>query len=577
MRDSCHLTGKNGAVAGLLWVALLYFPWGKVLHTGVAVPEHLGWGGVGLGFLFMALRTPLVLYRSWLLIAGSLLLTLPLLWLSASADIWLATTRVAALWGGGLLLCWLGGRDVTRGETNVLARLVMLTGVLLALTVLFRHVAPGLFALWLPLAGGGWATGGYLQPDLIALWLAVSVVASLHLWLFRPGVWLAMALVLLMVSLTLSLRLSALACVAVVGLLMLLAAARGLRRRLLGGVALLLLAAGGTWLVMTRVLHQEAVFAWPTGWAALPQTLRACLALLMAHPFTGVGYGQFAGSLPDGMQLAGLGAQWHPRFAMSHPGSELLYWGTEGGLLALVGMLLLLAWAAYLMVMLWRQSRRVGGYGHAGSEGQGLLFAALPSLLVTLTAGMPWYQSPLHYLLFIVLTGTAMAWLSEPKSVWQPSRLLALLSRGLLLVAGLAVLWFTLTGTRVALALQAAHQTNAKEVSALDAARRMNPLYMPDDVNFALAVHQLQQYSLTGDKALLAGTEPFFSDFLTRHPDPNVYSMYITVLDKQGKSDKAEQVYEDGQRRVPWDRRFAPDVPADAPSSPATPHSTPRP
>ena len=569
MRDSCHLNGKSGAVAGLLWVALLYFPWGKVLHTGIAVPEHLGWGLFGLAFVLMALRFPQAVYRSWLLIVGGLLLTLPLLWLSAGADVWLAATRVAALWGGGLLLCGLGGRDVTRGEASVLARLVMLTGVLLALTVLFRHLAPSPFARWLPLAGGGWATGGYLQPDLLALWLAVSVVATLHLWLLRPGAALALVLVVLMVSLTLSLRLSALTCVAVVGLLMLLAAARGLRRRLLGGVLLLLLAVGGTWLVMTRVLHQEAAFAWPTGWSALPQTLRAGLVLLMAHPFTGVGYGQFAGSLPDGVQLAGLTAQWHPRFMVSHPGSEPLYWAVEGGVPALVGMLLLLVWVGHLMVLLWRQSRRVGGYGHAGSEGLGLLFAALPLLLVTLTAGTPWYQSPLHYLLFLVLTGMAMGWLSESKDTWQLPRPLAVLCRGLLLVVGVAVLWFALTGTRIALALLTAHQSNAKEVAALVDARRMNPLYMPDDVNFALAVHQLQQFSQTGDKALLAGTEPFFSNFLTRHPDPNVYSMYITVLDKQGESDKAEQVYKEGRRRVPWDRRFAPDVPTDAPSSPS--------
>ncbi|MDK1711651.1 Wzy polymerase domain-containing protein [Serratia marcescens] len=566
MRDSCHLNGKSGAVAGLLWVALLYFPWGKVLHTGIAVPEHLGWGLFGVGFLFMALRSPAAVYRSWLLIVGGALLTLPLLWLSAGADVWLATTRVAALWGGGLLLCWLGGQEVTRGGTYTLARLVTLTGLVLALSVLFRHAAPALFALWLPQAGGGWATGGYLQPDLIALWLAVAVVATLHLWLFRPGVWLALALGVLMVSLTLSLRLSALACLAVVSLLMLLAAARGLRRRLLGGVVLLLLAGAGTWLVMTRALHQEMIFAWPTGWAALPQMWRACLALLLSHPIAGMGYGQFAGSLPDGMQLAGLSAQWHPRFMVSHPGSEPLYWAVEGGVLALVGMLLLLAWVVRLLVLLWRQSRRVGGYGHAGSEGQGLLFAALPLLLVTLTAGTPWYQSPLHYLLFLVLTGAAVAWLSEPKATWSPPRPLVLLSRGLLPVAGVVVLWFALTGTRVALALQAAHQSNAKDVTALVAAQRMNPLYMPDDVHFALTVHQLQQFSQTGDKALLAQTEPFFNDFLTRHPDPNIYSMYITVLDKQGKSDAAERVYEDGQRRVPWDRRFAPDAPADAPS-----------
>ncbi|MEH4267089.1 hypothetical protein POY11_30320, partial [Klebsiella aerogenes] len=64
----------------------------------------------------------------------------------------------------------------------------------------------------------------------------------------------------------------------------------------------------------------------------------------------------------------------------------------------------------------------------------------------------------------------------------------------------------------------------------------------------------------TGNVAVLAGTEPFFRDYLTRHPDPNVYGMYITVLDKQGKSDDAERVYQQGQHRVPWDARFTPDA-----------------
>lgn len=568
MRDQYQLSGTGLILAAVSAVVLLYFPWGGVLHTGVAVPEHLGWGLFGGGFVLMSLTCQTAVYRSRLLIAGGILLTLPLLWIPDQADVWRALTRVAALWGGGVLLAGLAGRQMKDNGVHLLVCLVMLTGVPCALSVLFRVFFPGIFHQWLPWIGGGWASGGYLQPDLMALWLAVSVVAGLHLWLFKRWVIVLPTMLLLTVALVLTFRLAGMMSVALACALMLLVTGLGLRRRLLGGIALLCLSGVGAWLVMSRVLGRPVELAWPTELVMLPLLLRAGMALLLAHPFTGTGYGHFAASLPDGIRMAGLSDRWHPGFVAEHPGSELLYWTTEGGLLALAGIVLLLVWGVRLLFMLWRQAVRSGGYGQRGSEGVGLLFCALPLLLTTLVAGMPWYQSPLHYLLFIVLIGAAAAWLSEPEVTGKPSRPMGGLLRVLLCIAGLAVLWFAVTGTRVAMTLQDARQSGGKDVSALVAARRLNPLYLPDDVNFALTMHQLQQFNQSGDKALLAGTEPFFQDYLTRHPDPNVYSLYITVLDKQGKSEEAERVYQEGQHRVPWDRRFTPDPPVHAESPP---------
>lgn len=561
MRDHRHLTWKTGVIAGLSLIVLLWFPWGWALHTGIAVPEHLGWGVSGLLFLLMALSHPGAFYSSRLLLAGGVLLTLPVLWMPEHADTWRALTRVAALWGGLILLRWLGGRTVTDSERYLLAAVVMFTGLACAASVLFRVLSPVLFSRWLPQAGGGWATGGYLQPELMALMLATALMTTLYLWLFQARLMLLPAIAVLALALTLCLRLFPLACVAVSCLVMLMTVARHLRLRLIVGIAVMLIAGVLAGLLLALFLHQQPVPAWPSEWAAWSPVFRASLALLMAHPLTGTGYGTFAGSLPEGMHLAGLLATWKTRVVTEHPGSEWLYWITEGGVVALAGLVLLLVWAGRLHTALWRQSSRSGGLGQGGSEGLGVLYCALPLLLATLLTVAPGYASPLHYLLMMVLTGTAVSGLTARNTCGAASGKGGALRTVLFTVTAVVVLWFSVSGTRVAISLQDARQTSGRDVTSLEHARRVNPLYLPDDVGFAMAIHQLQQFSKTGDKTLLSGTEPFFRDYLSRHPDPNVYSTYITVLDKQDKADEAEKTYQDAQRRVPWDPRFAPDSP----------------
>ena len=561
MSDLCHPKWKPGLLAGLMLTVLLYFPWGWALHTGIAVPEHLGWGLSGVFFGLMALRAPGAFYSSRLLLAGVVLLSLPVFWMPGHADAWRVLTRLAALWGGVIILCWLGGRTVSDKDMRLLAAVVTFAGLACAASVLFRVLLPKAFPLWLPLAGGGWATGGYLQPELMALWLAASLMMALYLWLFRGSLMLLPVIAVLAFALTLCLRLFPLVCVALSCLVMLMAAARGLRHRLIGGLIVMLIAGGLAWWGLTQVLVQQPVLAWPTDRDTWQQTFRACLALLMAHPLAGTGYGTFAGSLPEGMQLAGQLATWKTRVVLEHPGSEWLYWITEGGVVALAGMVLLLVWGGRLTVNLWRQSCRVGGLGLAGSERLGLLCCAFPLLLATLLMVAPGYSSPLHYLLLIVLIGTGLSGMAARKTRGTASGKGAQGRKLLFTVMAVVVLWFSVSGTHIAISLQEARQTSGRDVTSLEHARRINPFYLPDDVGFAIAIHRLQQFSQTGDKSLLSGTEPFFRDYLSRHPDPNVYSTYITVLDKQDKADEAEKVYEEGQRRVPWDPRFIPDPP----------------
>ncbi|EPE7788944.1 O-antigen ligase family protein [Yersinia enterocolitica] len=547
--------GQVGIITGaLLCLLLLYIPWGYILHTGIAVPEHAGWILFGLGFMAMAVHVRLAFYRAYLLLAGMLLLTLPLLWISADADIWRALTRVLALWTGGVLFFWLAARPLTAMQAEVTGRMIVVVGALCALTVLLRVFWPVGYTLWLPLAGTGWAAGGVIQPDLMATFLATALAVGLQAWLMRGRTLMLLVLFVLMFALALCQSLVGLAGIAVVAVMMLLLCARGLRRRLWG--ALLVLMAGGLTggLVLTRLLHIPVIH--PVDGALMVTVFRACFALLANHPFIGVGYGAFEGALPSGVLLAGAADLFHPHVVVAHPGNELLYWITEGGLVVLIGMVLLLAWGCRLVFGLYRQASRVGGYGHEGSDGLGWVLCALPVFLFCMV-GFPWYGSPMHYLLFVVFIGMATARQAEPMKQYEPGRGVARSVRAVMLLAGVAVVWFALSGVWVAMGVQDARQTMARDVHTLVSAHQLNPWYLSDEVGFALTVNQLQQFSQTHDAALLPPAEVFLKAYLTRHPDPNVYSMLITVLDKQSNVQEAEAVYREGQRQVFWDNRFA--------------------
>lgn len=562
MTETRQYHGQAGIMTGvLLCLALLYLPWGWLLHTGISVPEHAGWALAGLLMLLAACLQDVRLYRAWPLWAGGILLTLPLLWMPAGADTWAALTRTGALWTGVLLLCWMAARTVTEWQMTLLLRMVVLVGVVCALSVFLRVYWPAGFQRWHPLAGGGWAPGGALQPDLMATFLAVAVSAALHFWLFRARLVTLALLAGLMFALTLCRSMPGIIGVSAVFVVMLFACARSLRGRFLVAGGVLVVAAAGAWYAQTGGRTDVAYLTLPVSWLLWAPVARACLALLMAHPLTGVGYGRFEGALPDGLNLSGGMAAFHPHYVVSHPGNELLYWSVEGGIVAIAGLLLLLFWAGRVLARLWRQAGLVGGYGLVGSDALSGLLCALPVLLFTL-GGTPWYQSPLHFLLSMLLLGGAIARVSggSPVSVCALRGGAAVLPRILMVAVGAGLVWFAVTGTLVVAGLQQARQSSGRDITALERAVRFNPWYMTDPVHFALTVHQLQQFVQTGNVAVLAGTEPFFRDYLTRHPDPNVYGMYITVLDKQGKSDDAERVYQQGQHRVPWDARFTPDA-----------------
>lgn len=121
--------------------------------------------------------------------------------------------------------------------------------------------------------------------------------------------------------------------------------------------------------------------------------LRETLRMIAQHPFLGWGYGSyvwhFSHFIADRATPIANGCSIIP-----HPHNELLYWWVEGGLVALMG-LMLLAWAG--MTLFFRTTNR---------KMLSLLFCLLPLLLHT-QVEYPFYQSATHWLTFIMLLSLA--------------------------------------------------------------------------------------------------------------------------------------------------------------------------
>ncbi|WP_373226117.1 Wzy polymerase domain-containing protein [Enterobacter cloacae complex sp. ESBL7] len=532
---------------------LINLPWHSLLPADTVIPEYAGWVLPGLLFLVMAISGRMVFSRAPLLLLSFLVLTLPLLWMPPGSDAWRAVTRVLMMWCGGVFLLWLAASRVSEALSALAADALIVTGLVCAVSVLLCVLWPAGYAHWLPLQEGLRPSGGFRQINVMASFLATMLVLSLHRWLFCGQVRYLGCLVIFMVSLVMAQSTIGLLGATVVALLMTVAGRRAVRGRLSVALAVLAVSWAGTRTGMT-LMSLQAPVDHTFGQLGRIQMWRACAQLIASHPWRGVGYGMFEGRYPDGVALL-QEVQRDPSIVV-HPHNELVYQVTEGGLVAVVGLAFLLVWGVRVALRLWVQASAAGGYGKPGSDALGPGLCALPVLLHT-QVEYPWYLSGVHFVLSLFLFGLALSRMAPalPAAV-LPSRI-HFASRALLAIAGVFLVWFSLTGTLIRVGIDAAKQTMATDISLFERVRWLNPWFMPDQQAFVVSLHDMQLFNQDGDPARPGRAEQFYRDYLLRHPDPNVYAMYLQVLSLDGKTAQAKQVYDEARRRVGWDSRFS--------------------
>ncbi|HCB2860391.1 PglL family O-oligosaccharyltransferase [Klebsiella aerogenes] len=402
---------------GGFWLIFVHLCWPNHGGWGTDLPGNLlAWSFVSaLSALFWCIlpgsqRITTHSSLPWLL-AGAVLMSLPLLWSPSSATFYYALPRIAGLWAGLAFLLTLQQCRFSPAQVRFLLYCLTGAGLVEAVIVLLELYGPN---AWLPLtwqklihqyARGG--VGVFQQVNVTASFLAMSLSTALLLLGMRSAAFASRQAEYV--------RRGALACTIILASAMLTTIYS--RTGWLGGM----LVVGGIFIIFTSGrFHEKGQFRWllillpVTGiiiglglmnlsvFQALEThegsnaqrllTLRYTFVYALQHPFIGHGAGTYEGyyqswlaSLPGGNP----GGE-----VMSFPHNELLYQYAEGGLIALAGAL---CWCVMYLRLWWKAKTLLQA---------GALMAMLPVLLHS-QLEYPLYFSVPHWLALLLLLSLA--------------------------------------------------------------------------------------------------------------------------------------------------------------------------
>ncbi|MFI8416101.1 Wzy polymerase domain-containing protein [Serratia sp. NPDC078593] len=572
MRQQRSVWNTNNALVAcfiaLFAVSLCYFP--NMGGVGLGLPLNtLTYALLAGMVLLISVRgvsrrggfiTPTAMYFS----CGVLLLCLPLAF-SPAGDTSTSAWRVAGLLAGwGLYCAWLQRRLNARWRGALVVCLVLMVSVQAAIALLQLFLPAW---SWVPMRGSR-VFGIFQQPNVLGSFLATGLALTLMLALL-PGYVLPSAVWEKGRKATLSLLLLVLTALLVwvqsrtgwlAGALVLLGywAVWGRRfpRQLvvLGGWMLLGCALGlGVLLAADEGggLHSHAM----SNQARLAMLLDT-LKMIAAHPFVGWGYGSFEAAFQQ-FRIS----QQPPTAVLEiarHPHNEILLWWLEGGVVALLGMLAIVAGAVRLCVQALAHDRRAfaAGRGDAG-EATCLCLALLPMALHS-QLEYPFYLSALHWLVFVLLLATV------DRLSCRHSRLIGTAGHGLIAVRGgvallcLAGMVLMLEIFRGGLALTIVERGGLRDMRPLQSMSPLAKWGLQQRRSFDLQTHRLLAYNVSRDDAELDRYAVWAQHYLTTRVDANVYANLIAILRHQQQSAVAERYRSSAALLFPRDRRFYP-------------------
>jgi len=492
--------------------------------AGVALPYNLTFiAWLGLVLIILALRyknAELKAQRQPLLTAGSLLLLLP--WLLEARDhpgVWVLLAAVL-LWLGLLRLSF----TPRQKRQILLAVFVLALGqALIALLQAFcPHLAMQLYEYdWL--RNHGRPYGIFQQVNLLASFLATGVGCGFLLLLttHRRQAWLLTAglgVMVFVLALNQS-RAGAIGAVVVIAALCVVAG-RGKLTRAGAALGVMILCAWAGWYITQHVtvmvngepylMARDYAGSTRERWHILVITWQ----MIMEKPWLGWGYGTFEYAFSR-WALAHPGLGYRYAMPITHPHNELLYMWFQGGVVALAGMLLLVTGWLSMLKNAWRHGRETAAVA--------LLVAPL---LVHLNLEYPFYQSFVHFGLFILLLRLGVV--ERP----QPARTRARLwPRALCGAVALALIAFSAAG------LYANQQLTRLERSGLAGFPAPAPWYFAtqfERAKFDAMVALLIYYNRTHNEANLDAFMAQAQRWSLRHNDKNLWQSQIMIAQHRG-------------------------------------------
>ncbi|EPL9180886.1 Wzy polymerase domain-containing protein [Serratia marcescens] len=540
---------------------------GLVLSFNVAIV-----GCVAMFFLFffilrvMQIRGRFTLSSTraflWLLLA-SVVLYIPLLYAPVKWQPEAAWRLTGLILGVAFFFCCLQVRYTHRQVYSLIC------AILLAVCVQAVFALQQLFIpawSWAPLYGQR-VYGTFFQPNVLASFIATGVALSLTL-LLLPGFALVqaryenwrkwiLASALFIFSLLLVViqsRAGWLGGIAVVLIFLWRFGKLSIKRSTLVATALLLGALMGISLLLFgetaagTINHEHSNQA---RWTMLRDTL----AMIAQKPMLGWGYGGFEYSFQH-FRINQIPPTIVTEIAR-HPHNEILLWVSEGGAVALVGVLLLAVAGGRVVLQAWRRDRQAVTTSPSSLAGvaTSLCIALLP-ILIHMQLEYPFYLSILHFVVFLLLFAMADRIGGGVMARRACSPTCSALVAGTIVACALAVavvMGFALKGN---LAIAKVERFGMVDIEQLNTLPALSAWVHRERVTFDKQVHGLLTYNRTHDERLLEAYSQWAQQYLMRRIDKNVYASLIVILQHQEQHVAAEFYRRDAVRLFPTDIRF---------------------
>lgn len=267
-----------------------------------------------------------------------------------------------------------------------------------------------------------------------------------------------------------------------------------------------------------------------------PQVLR----MLMENPLLGVGYGNFEASYNQfAAELYANGitenAGWRN---LHHPHNELLFWGAEGGVIALAG-LLAAAWFVFKSILSAPAGHRLVLVG--------LLF---PIVLHTQTE-YPFYHSAIHWAIFVILIFLVDRLGNEQKEVELKSTLLFGAAGT---VIPLVTSIFMITTLHAGAVLSKYENVAGTQVDTL--VKIVNPMIWQERIRWELGSALMYAGLLEGDNRAAIAFIEMLKEGLEEKPRRRVYQDLILAYEFIDDTASADAVMREAQFRHPTQEFF---------------------
>ena len=255
-----------------------------------------------------------------------------------------------------------------------------------------------------------------------------------------------------------------------------------------------------------------------------PQTLD----MLVEKPFTGYGYGKFESeyTLYTARQHQ-LNSNYHPGLpSMDHPHNEFLFWGVEGGIVPIIGILI-----AAILVM-----------SRIASSAKGTRLALLALFIPILLHSQleyPFYHSAIHWITFIIL----IYWVDQRSSrhYQQPFSIISkTLFRVSSLVIPILVSFYMLSALHTNYVLTKFELSKPKNPDILK--QVTNPVVWKDRYDWDIYSTYLNIGLYKGDPSLIQPYVDWSLEIIKSKPRPAFYSNLILAYQGLGEESKAEQI-----------------------------------